>query len=48
MNIDWLDTRCPLKSKLYSMTQACNLTQVMSFPTRIFTNKFWQNLINMY
>lgn len=39
MNIDWLDTMCPLKSKLYSMTQACNLIQVMSLPTRIFTNK---------
>ena len=39
MNIDWLSDKCNMKSKLLSTTQACNLTQIVSHPTRIFTNK---------
>lgn len=39
MNINWFSDKCNMKSKLLSMAQACNMTQMVSHPTRIFTNK---------
>jgi hypothetical protein len=36
--IDWLSSSCPLKKKLQTVTSACNLVQVISQPTRVFTN----------
>ena len=38
LNIDWLSSSCPLKKKLHTVTSAYNLVQVISQPTRLFTN----------
>jgi hypothetical protein len=38
MNIVWFSSSCPHKSKLLSVTSACNLVQVINQPTRVFTN----------
>lgn len=38
MNIDWLDTNCSVKKKLSSLANACNLTQIVTAPTRVVTN----------
>jgi hypothetical protein len=38
LNIDWLSSRCPLKKKLQTATSACNLVQVISYPTMVVTN----------
>jgi hypothetical protein len=38
LNIDWFSSSCPLKRKLLTVTSACNLVQVISQPTRLFTN----------
>ena len=39
LNIDWLSSSCPLKKKRQAVTDACNLVQVISQPTRVFTNR---------
>ena len=38
LNIDWLSSSCPLKKNLQTVTSTCNLVQVVSQPTRVFTN----------
>ena len=38
MNIDWFATQCPMKQKMVSLIDACNLSQMISQPTRVFTN----------
>ena len=38
LNIDWLSSSCPLKKKRQTVTNACNLDQVVSQPTRVVTN----------
>jgi hypothetical protein len=38
LNIDWLSSSYPLKKKLQTVTSACNLVQVISQPTSVFTN----------
>lgn len=38
MNIDWFANQCPMKQKLVSLIAACNLSQMISQPTRVFTN----------
>jgi hypothetical protein len=38
LNIDWLSSSCPLKKMLQTVTSACKLVQVVSQPTRVFTN----------
>lgn len=35
LNIDWLATSCPLKSKLLTVTNVCNMTQVITQPIRV-------------
>ena len=35
LNIDWFSKNCPLRKKLISMADICNLTQVVTQPTRI-------------
>ena len=37
LNIDWFSSSCLLKRKLLTVTSACNLVQVISQPTRVFT-----------
>jgi hypothetical protein len=39
LNIDWLLSCSPLKNKLQAVTSVCNLVQVISQPTRVFTNR---------
>ena len=39
MNIDWLATRCPMKKKMMSLINACNISQMISRPTRVVTNR---------
>lgn len=39
MNINWLSDECNMKYKLSSMAKACNMTQMVSHPTHIFTNR---------
>ena len=38
LNIDWFSSSCPLKRKLLTVTSACNLVQVISQFTRVFTS----------
>jgi hypothetical protein len=38
LNIDWLLSSCPLQKKVQTVTSAINLVQVISQPTRVFTN----------
>ena len=38
MNIDWFANQCPMKQKMVSLIDACNLSQMISQPTRVFTN----------
>ncbi len=38
LNIDWFAT-CPLKKRLLAVASTCNLTQTITLPTRISTNK---------
>ena len=38
LNIDWLSSSCPLRKKTQTVTNACNLDQVVSQPTRVVTN----------
>ncbi len=35
LNIDWFSKNCPLRKKLILMASVCNLTQVVTQPTRI-------------
>lgn len=39
LNIDWQANNCPMKKKLLSVATACNMSQMVSAPTRIFTNR---------
>ena len=34
-NIDWMDSKCPLKKRLHKTTSACNLVQMVNNYTRI-------------
>lgn len=43
LNIDALNQNCPMWKKLCSIAKTCNMTQVVSAPTRIFTNKYGKN-----
>lgn len=38
LNIDWSSNNCSLKNKLQSIADTCNLSQVVTKPTRIFYN----------
>lgn len=38
LNIDWFAS-CPLKKRFLAVVSACNLTQTVTLPTRISTNK---------
>ena len=38
MNIDWLASNCSSRKKLASLSKACNLSQIVSIPTRVVTN----------
>jgi hypothetical protein len=38
LNIDCLSSSCPLKKKCQTVTSACNLVQVISYPTREVIN----------
>lgn len=38
LNINFLSSGCPLKKKLLTVTNACNLVQVINQPTRVITN----------
>lgn len=38
MNIAWFANQCPMKQKIVSLIAACNLSQMISQPTRVFTN----------
>lgn len=38
MNINWLDTKCPVRKKVFSVCSACNLTQFITVPTRVQLN----------
>ncbi len=39
LNIDWKSSNCPLKERLQSVTNACNLIQIVDRPTRICMRK---------
>lgn len=38
INIDWLASDCPRKKQLLSFIITCNVLQIVSLPTRVFTN----------
>ena len=38
LNIDWLSSSCPIKKKRQTLTNACNLDQVVSQPSRVVIN----------
>jgi hypothetical protein len=38
LNIEWFSSSSPLKRKLLTVTNACNMVQVINQPTRVFTN----------
>ena len=35
MNIDWFANQCPMKQKIVSLIDACNMSQIISQPTRV-------------
>ena len=39
LNIDYFSPNCHLRKKLHSVTNACNLGQVVNQPTSVFINK---------
>lgn len=40
LNINWLSNKCPLRSKVVSVTDACFLTQVIKQHTHICINSY--------
>ena len=38
-NVNWLSDNCSMKNRLLLMSRTCNLTQIVSVPTRVSVSK---------